>query len=519
MSKRFLPRFALAAFPLKFGTCVKAGLFTGVGCFSYYWNSRVNCQTKLVKPKQPDDTRQNRERKQFTWWYCFKLFLRALWLSFVYIPILLFLPLAYFFPNTIGEALWSYFYYAIYFSGPVFIKFAQWVGTRPDIFSEALVNRFTNFHASAPVHSWRETKRTLEKCWPDWEDHLEFLDIENPLGSGCMTQVYKAKLKKKNETDKIVAVKVMHPNIKSHLEIDIDLIHAVYEICATIPYIKSYLHWAGLSSSVHEFREMMIAQTDLRIEAENIKRFSKNFESSTHVSFPTVYDDFVSEYVLVESFEDGDFISDVYGEPIAERRKLANIGINAFLKMMFDDNFFHSDLHPGNILVKKDEDGQWHLTFIDCGLARSFAAKDLLNFRDCFLAICTSDGGKAGRLIWERSPNSSECKDPEAFCGEIKSLVNSCDVVNLRLSDVGFIMSTLVSICRNHHVQLDGNFASVVVAVMVLEGVGKNLDPDLSILKVLTKILLQKSGEEVRQTISRTLREFVTTSRLDWAPY
>eukprot|EP00494_Astrolonche_serrata_P004533 UN04546 len=81
--------------------------------------------------------------------------------------------------------------------------------------------------------------------------------------------------------------------------------------------------------------------------------------------------------------------------------------------MLFDDNFFHNDLHPGNILVKKiDDKGNFNITMIDCGLAKSFSSKDMKNFRDLFLAICQGHGVYAGKLIYERSPHS-ECANPE----------------------------------------------------------------------------------------------------------
>jgi len=476
-------------------------VFLGVGLGGYlhqhFRSPLVFCSTLSpvtldAHPAVPfilDDRPQ--EFKEFSFWSKLYLFFRCIKLFILYLPSIISLPFALIFPGSIGELTWQYTFWAINKSGPVFVKFAQWIATRPDLFPETLVSRFSNFHSSVPVHSWKETQHTLDRTFPNWEEALEIIDRDNPLGSGCMTQVYKARLKTM-DPNPIVAVKVMHPHVREHLEADVDLIEFVYRCFTSIPIISPYFKWCGFDLSMREFRQIMTAQTDLRMEARNLHKFSKNFSKQKHVHFPKVFH--ATEDILIESFEEGVEISEYYSEPEPVRKELAKLGLNAFLQMLFEDNFFHSDLHPGNILVRRDKNGKLNIIFIDCGIARSYSQQDMRNFQDLFLAIVQGDGEKAGKLIYERSP-SVECEDPDKFCKDVKQLIDSVELINLKLAYVGHIMSTIIQICKTHKVQLDGNFSSVVIAVLILEGVGRNLDGDISILRVLTQHLLSKVSE------------------------
>jgi len=217
---------------------------------------------------------------------------------------------------------------------------------------------------------------------------------------------------------------------------------------------------------------------------------------------------YVARDILIESFEEGVFISDFYDAPTKVKMHLANIGLDGFLHMLFVDSFFHDDLHPGNILVR-EENNSYKLIFLDCGIARSFEGKYLRNFLDLFGAIVTRDGERAGRLIYERSPCNDQCENPKLFCKEVRELVDNVDVVHLRMSSVGDILGTMAQICVKHKVQLEGNYASVVVAVLILEGVGRHLNPDLEILKVLTAHLVKNTCTTMTQGLVRQTTKFM----------
>jgi aarF domain-containing kinase len=435
---------------------------------------------------------------------------RAVLLFSLYLPLLFIIIAAYLaewvgFKNYTSYA-WSYAMWATARAGPIWIKFAQWVGTRPDIFPVNLCEQCSKFHSSAPAHSWRETEDMLSKSWSNWKSFLVFED-KTPLGTGCITQVYKAVLKMgpKSHT---VAVKVMHPKVREQMQLDLNLFWTVLKFCARLPMLKDYLYWSDIKSSLQEFEIMMVSQMDLRNEADNLMRFNENFKNNPQIEFPKPYVGYVTRDVLIESFEEGVFISEYYEAPTDAKMRLADIGLSGFLNMLFIDCFFHDDLHPGNILVREEND-DFKLIFLDCGIARSFNGKYLSNFLDLFGAIVSRDGELAGRLIYERSPCNSQCENPELFCKEVRELVDKVDVVHLKMSSVGDILGRMAQICVKHKVQLEGNYASVVVAVLVLEGVGRHLNPDLEILRVLTAHLVKNSCKSMTQKIKSAITRLV----------
>jgi len=448
---------------------------------------------------------------EISWLHRFiRLTSRVVFLMSLYIP-LLYIFIATYIAEMIGlrnctRYAWSYAVWATTRAGPIWIKFAQWVATRPDIFPANLCDQCAQFHSSAPAHSWKETEEMLSKSWSNWRSFLIFED-KTPLGTGCITQVYKAVLKLGPESHN-VAIKIMHPSVRERMHLDLNLFWIVLRLCSRLPILKDYLYWSDLKSSLQEFEAMMVSQMDLRTEADNLMRFNENFKNNKHIEFPKPYVGYVSRDILIESFEEGVFISDYYEAPKKVKMRLANIGLDGFLHMLFVDSFFHDDLHPGNILVREENDN-YKLIFLDCGIARSFEGKYLRNFLDLFGAIVTRNGEQAGRLIYERSPCNDQCENPELFCKEVRQLVDNVDVVHLRMSSVGDILSTMAQICVKHKVQLEGNYASVVVAVLILEGVGRNLNPDLEILKVLTAHLVKNTCTTMTQGLVRQTAKFM----------
>ena len=112
----------------------------------------------------------------------------------------------------------------------------------------------------------------------------------------------------------------------------------------------------SILDGVEQFSKNMMAQVDLRKEAYNLVKFQRNFENESNIIFPTPYLEFFNKSVLIESFEEGEPLSNYLHSKNPElkqiNKKLANLGINAYMKMMLVDHFVHADLHPGNILVR-----------------------------------------------------------------------------------------------------------------------------------------------------------------------
>ncbi|KAG1713299.1 hypothetical protein DVH05_001019 [Phytophthora capsici] len=374
------------------------------------------------------------------------------------------------------------------------MKFLQWASTRRDMFPASFCDQFEKFHEHAPMHSWEQTEDALRMAFGNnWRDVVE-VDSE-PIGSGCIAQVYRGRIKATNEE---VAVKVIHPHVKQMVALDLQLLRGVTE-----------------------FASLMERQLNLRTEGENLALFSEHFRNRKGLRFPVPLMDYTSENVLVETFEDGLHFSEILSQMEPPRRKaVARVVLEAYLRMVFLDNFAHGDLHPGNLLFDEQSGGRnarvsrseavrnAGVVVIDAGIVTKLEQQDLRNFVELFHAVATGNGYKAGELIVSRSkvrmgPDGevipAKCRDLESFCSGMERIVD--EALSWRLSlkkvHVGALLRKVMELCCTHEVKLEGKYASIVVSIAVLEAVGRKLDPDIDLLAVALPIITQSLVKNV----------------------
>lgn len=352
-----------------------------------------------------------------------------------------------------------------------------------------------------------------------------------------------------------VAVKVLHPKVERIVRRDLKIMHFFASILNAIPTIE----WLSLPDEVAQFGEMMKLQLDLRIEAANLETFRRNFKDRATASFPYPYTDFTTRNVLIEEFAQGiplaDFMENGGG---IFQHDIADEGLDAFLRMLLLDNFVHADLHPGNIMVRfyqaaqpelrlrKKPDRNAHdqeadvtekvlerlrpfrhrknkvaweaelakidaegyrpqLIFIDTGLVTELNATNRANFLDLFRAVAEFDGYKAGHLMCERCRQPEAVLEKEVFALKMQHLVLSVKSRTLALGNVkiGDILQQVLSMVRNHHVRLEGDFVNVVISILLLEGIGRSLNPDVDLLSSSLPILRQL-GTQTGATMAKS---------------
>ena len=265
----------------------------------------------------------------------------------------------------------------------------------------------------------------------------------------------------------------------------------------------------SLPRAADNFAVILREQLDLRLEANNLKTFVSNFSSSTYIAFPQPMTGWVTSNVLVEEYIENavpiyEFIKDDSITGLKNRQKLAGPLLRAFLKMVFIDNFVHSDIHAGNILIqtmpnsardisrgtRHNEEANFTIYFLDAGLATTLSPTDRQNLCDLFKAVILNEGEKAGRLMVERARyERCSCTEGgvELFSrgvGDIVSEFHDRRKAGLTLGVVriGALLAKVLDLCRVHGVEIDPAMANIVLSTLVLEGLGRSLDENLNLI-------------------------------------
>ncbi len=251
--------------------------------------------------------------------------------------------------------------------GATFIKLGQVMSTRPDLFPPEIIDQLRHLQDKLPPFGYAKVRRTIEADFGKPVAEL-FAELdEQPVAAASVAQVHRGRLADGRE----VAVKVLRPGVRRQVERDAVILIGFAHVIAVRP------KWRRNDPVGHtrHFVEAIHDQTDLRIEAENYKRFRRNFASSANVTFPEVYPELCSSRVLTMEFVRG-----VKIDTLAQgaHPKLAETVRNTMLKMCFEDGFVHADLHPGNMVVQSGS----KLVIFDAGLAKQLEDDVLAQFID-----------------------------------------------------------------------------------------------------------------------------------------
>lgn len=328
-----------------------------------------------------------------------------------------------------------------------------------------------------------------------------------------------------------VAIKVLHPKVEVKINRDLRIMKFFANIINAIPTME----WLSLPDEVEQFSLLMRLQLDLRIEGLNLVKFRENFKNRLDIHFPKPYINFTTREVLVEEFMHAIPMSkmlslkDNFGKNLS--KEISDKGLDAFLKMLILDNFVHADLHPGNMMVRfyknehfkhekeykivkssneqetnkitnellalGDDNKAWcarlsslyeegyhaEICFLDVGLITELNHKDRVNFIDLFKSLSEFDGYKAGELMIERSRTPETAINKEIFALKVEKLVDRMKERTFTLGNIsiGDLLDQVLGMVRTHHVRMEGDFITVIVAILLLEGIGRQLDPELDL--------------------------------------
>lgn len=371
--------------------------------------------------------------------------------------------------------------------GATFVKFGQILGSRPDLLGPGYVAALARLQDAVPPASFETVARVLDDDLGVSRDRIVHVERE-PIAAASVAQVHEARL----ATGERVAIKVQRPEARDQIERDLAILSMGARVLDWVPSI----HLLSLPGSVERFGEALSSQLDFRLEAANNRRLGANFANVKGVRVPDLHPELCTERVLTMELIDG--VKATHPELIEDkkaRRRLAVRGGEAILKMVFEDGFVHADLHPGNILLMKDGT----MVFIDLGMVAEIPDDLMRPWIDTFQALGNNDGRAAARLFYSYSP-SVATKDYAAFERDTMAFMARFDGKKLGEVEVTHVLSGMMNILRRHRVQVEPVFTVVNLGVLVAEGLGKQLDPDIDIVRMALPYLAQcaAKGSEAR---------------------
>ena len=361
--------------------------------------------------------------------------------------------------------------------GATFIKFGQILSTRPDLIGPGYIKALSRLQDQVPSLPFDELEEVLDaELSRDARGQLTYVD-PIPLAAASVAQVHRGMLVSGEE----VALKIQRPGAAKQIWQDVLLMTVIADWLNRIPTLKML----SLPGAVERFGKAMKGQLDFRDEAANNRRFAQLFENTRDIGVPKLYPEMCTERVLVMEMIHGVRASEP--EQVGgQRRKLARIGFDAVLKMVFNFGFVHADMHPGNILLT----AEGRVILIDLGLVAEIPDEMKRPWVDTFVALSSADAKTAARLFYEYAPTVGPIDYP-AYENDVRDHFKCFAGKNLGEVEATEVLGGMMNVLRKHRVQIDPVFTVVNIALLVSEGLGKQLDETLDFMTMAGPYLME----------------------------
>jgi len=361
--------------------------------------------------------------------------------------------------------------------GPSFIKLAQLLSSRPDLISEAYANELKKLRDAVPPFPAALARNIVEEeiSIPLSTAFREFDDI--PIAAASIAQVHQAVLSDGTR----VVVKVQRPKIREVIETDIRIFRVIARLMTRYIPEANFFNPEGI---VEEFARTVRKETDFTDEGRNACRFRRIFADTDDVMIPRIYPEFMTEKVLVMDRIEGVNIDDVRGIDAMglNRQDVALQGVGAYFKQIFEHGFFHADPHPGNIFVM--ENGR--IAFCDFGQVGRVTETLREHIANLFMALLNKDFDRLVSEYIEMGIVSQDI-DMDQFRSEFRTdLADFIEpLYGLTLKEINFAayLNALTEIAVRHRLRLPSELLLVNKAMMVLESIYSELDPNFDFFK------------------------------------
>lgn len=356
--------------------------------------------------------------------------------------------------------------------GPTFIKLGQILSSRRDLVSEEYYQELSQLQGHVPPFPLKDVYRVIKESLGISVKKCFLVFDKTPIGSASIGQVHRAQLK----DGSIVAVKVQRPNIRELIEMDLAILA---DIAAFVSKYAPELSGLNPENLVAEFSSVLLQELDFNHEASNIERFEKQFQDDPNIHVPVVYRDFSSSCVLVMEFLSGIAINDLRAlkkhhlspEVIAERMT------QLIYKQIFTFGFFHADPHPGNMVILSEG----VVGLYDYGMMGSFTPAFRRNIARLVIGLVQKDYDQVMSSILGMSQEGF-VRDSANLLTQVEEFCDQNLAGTLRDIHMGAVLTKLLELLRKNHLRMKSNFYLGIKALIQVEAIGQELDPNLNFI-------------------------------------
>ena len=367
--------------------------------------------------------------------------------------------------------------------GPIFVKFGQALSTRPDLLPPDIARELAKLQDQVPPFPGAQAREILERGYRRPLDQVFAAFEEVPLASASIAQVHAARLQDGRE----IVVKVLRPQVDRVIQRDVDVLQAMAALAQR--YWVESRRFRPMEI-VAEYEKTILDELDLMREAANAAQLRRNFPPSAPLYVPEVYWDYCRTNVLALERVRGVPVSDIATLRArgVNMEKLARHGVETFFTQVFEHNFFHADMHPGNIFVDATEPENPRYIAVDFGIVGTLTSRDQHYLAANLLAFFERDYRRVAELHVR-----SGWVAPQTRVDELEAAVRTvCEpIFNRPLKEISFghFLLRLFQVARRFNMEVQPQLVLLQKTLLNIEGLGRQLYPDLDLWKTAKPFL------------------------------
>jgi ubiquinone biosynthesis protein len=371
--------------------------------------------------------------------------------------------------------------------GPIYVKFGQILSTRRDLLPDDIAEELVKLQDRVLPFDGKKAIKVIESQLEDTIENL-FDDFDpTPLASASIAQVHTAKLKDGSD----VVVKVVRPGIEKTIDRDIRLLFTIARLARRYSADAKRLRPVEV---VDEYKKTIYDELDLMREAANCALLRRNFENSDMLYVPQIYWEYTRSSVMTQER--------IYGTPVddveshikngVDLERLSALGVEIFFTQVFRDNFFHADMHPGNIFVR--DDGNY--VGVDFGIMGSLTTEDQRYLAENLLAFFHRDYRKVAELHVDSGwvPRDTRVEEFEAAIRAVSEPIWEKPISEISF---GHFLLRLFQTARRFNMEVQPQLVLLQKTLLNIEGLGRQLYPQLDLWQTAKPFMEKWVAEQV----------------------